>query len=193
LSEFSPVSKKGAKFHRGGLLQGEVCAPILQQDDDSDSWIAAARWLGIIDHSKNLDLKCRSICLLIVSIVSLFATHSHAQHARGELQIEVRDVAGASLGAAAELVSEGNQFRRTFPVAAILNQVDLERGRVRPSLSFDAAAGLEIYREQQRSASLQIQATDLTNRVNVINFASLFSGTAVAPSRSLSARLFLTF
>jgi len=64
---------------------------------------------------------------------------------------------------------------------------------VRPSLSVDAAGGVEIYRKEQRSAVFQIQVSNLANRVNVINFASLFSGTAVAPPRSVSARLRLTF
>jgi outer membrane receptor for Fe3+-dicitrate len=75
----------------------------------------------------------------------------------------------------------------------ILNRVNLDRGRVRPNLSLDAAGGAEIYRKEQRSASFQIQAANLNNRVNVINFASIFSGTAVAPPRSVSARLKLTF
>ena len=77
--------------------------------------------------------------------------------------------------------------------AAILDRVNLDRGRLRPNFSLDAAAGAELYRKEQRSASFQIQAANLNNRVNVINFASLFSGTAVAPPRSLSMRLRLTF
>ena len=75
----------------------------------------------------------------------------------------------------------------------ILNEVNLERGRVKPNFALDAAAGLEIYRKEQRSAILQVQSTNLTDRVNVINFASLFSGTAIAPPRSVSGRLKLTF
>ena len=76
---------------------------------------------------------------------------------------------------------------------AILSQVNLSRGRMRPNLSVDAAGGAEIYRKEQRSAALQIQISDLADRVNVINFASLFSGTAVEPPRSVSAKLKLTF
>jgi hypothetical protein len=76
---------------------------------------------------------------------------------------------------------------------AILSQVNLARGRVRPNFSMDAAAGAEIYRKEQRSVLFQIQVSNLADRVNVINFASLFSGTAVAPPRSASARLRLTF
>ena len=77
--------------------------------------------------------------------------------------------------------------------AAVLDRVNLARERVRPNLSADAAAGTEFYRKEHRTASFQIQAANLNNRVNVINFASLFSGTAVAPPRSVSARLQLTF
>jgi len=76
--------------------------------------------------------------------------------------------------------------------AAILDRVNLDRG-VRPSFSVDAAAGLEVYHKETRSASFQIQAANLADHINVINFASLFSGTAVAPPRSFSARLKLTF
>jgi len=77
--------------------------------------------------------------------------------------------------------------------AAILDRVNLTRGRVRPSFSLDTAAAVEIYRKKHRSAAVQIQAANLTNRINIINFASLFSGTAIAPPRSVSARLKLTF
>jgi outer membrane cobalamin receptor len=75
----------------------------------------------------------------------------------------------------------------------VLSRVNLDRGRVRPNFSLNAAAGAELYHKEQRSATLQIQSADLTDRLNVINFASLFSGTAIAPQRSISAGLKLTF
>lgn len=77
--------------------------------------------------------------------------------------------------------------------AEILGRVNLEHGRVRPNLSLDAAAGAELYRKEQRTASFQVQAANLNNRLNVINFESLFSGTAVAPPRSVAGRLQFTF
>jgi hypothetical protein len=77
--------------------------------------------------------------------------------------------------------------------AAILDRVNLERGRVRPSLALDAASGFQAYRKGQRSISVQIEAANLTDRANVINFASFFSGTGVAPPRRFSARLEMTF
>jgi hypothetical protein len=75
----------------------------------------------------------------------------------------------------------------------VLSRVNFDRGRVRPNFSLDGAAGAEIYHKERRSATLQVQSTDLTDRLNVINFASLFSGTAIAPQRSISAALRLTF
>jgi hypothetical protein len=75
----------------------------------------------------------------------------------------------------------------------ILIRVNLQRGRVGPNFSLDAAAGVELFRSDQRSATVQIQAANLTDLLNVINFESLFSGTAVAAPRSVSARLKFTF
>jgi hypothetical protein len=75
----------------------------------------------------------------------------------------------------------------------VLDRVDLARGRVRPNYSFDLAAGAEIYHKESRSAAMQIQVANLADRLNVINFASLFSGTALGQPRSVSASLRLTF
>lgn len=77
--------------------------------------------------------------------------------------------------------------------AAIVDRVNLERGRVRPSLSVDAGAGVELYHKEQRSVTFQVEAANLNDRVNVINFESLFSGTAVAPPRSFSAHVRVSF
>jgi len=76
---------------------------------------------------------------------------------------------------------------------AILNRVNFAADRVRPNLSVDAAAGMELYRKEERSAAFQIQAANLTDRLNVLNFSSLFSATAVAAPRSVSARVQVTF
>ena len=77
--------------------------------------------------------------------------------------------------------------------AAIVSRVNLQRGRVRPNFSLDAAAGAELFHREQRSAAIQVQVANLTDRLNVLNFQSLFSGTAVAAPRAVSARLKFTF
>lgn len=75
----------------------------------------------------------------------------------------------------------------------ILSRVDFKRGRVRPSYSLDAGAGFDLYQKEGRIVSLQIQGSNLTNHLNVINFASLFSGTAIATPRSVGMRLQASF
>jgi hypothetical protein len=84
-------------------------------------------------------------------------------------------------------------FLRSQFGAAIVNEVNFAKGRVKPNFSLDAAGGALLYAKEQRSVTMQIEGANLTDRVNVINFASLFSGTAVAPPRSVSARLKFTF
>ena len=56
-------------------------------------------------------------CLLAAVIFSV-APMARAQRARGELHVEVHDSQGTAVAATVELVSEANQLRRTFQIAA---------------------------------------------------------------------------
>jgi outer membrane receptor for Fe3+-dicitrate len=76
---------------------------------------------------------------------------------------------------------------------AIVDKVNFAIGRVRPNFSLDAAAGATLFHKEGKEVSVQLEGNNLTNRLNLINFASLFSGTAVATPRSVSARLKLGF
>jgi outer membrane receptor protein involved in Fe transport len=71
----------------------------------------------------------------------------------------------------------------------IVSRVNLSRGRVRPSFSLDASAGVIVWQKEKRSVRLQADVRNLTDRLNVINFAGAFSGTAIAAPRSFSLRL----
>jgi hypothetical protein len=71
---------------------------------------------------------------------------------------------------------------------AIVNRINFARGRILPSLSIDASAGVELWKKDDRRLSLQADVRNINNRLNVINFAGLFSGTAVAPPRSYALR-----
>jgi hypothetical protein len=75
----------------------------------------------------------------------------------------------------------------------VVSRVNLDRGRVDPNFSLDLGMGAELYRKEFRTLQFQFQASNVTDRLNVINFASLFSGTAVGAPRMFSARLRLTF
>ncbi len=71
----------------------------------------------------------------------------------------------------------------------VVSRVNLVHGRVSPSLSIDASLGLQLVDSEKLKMSLQADGTDLNNRLNVIDFAGLFSGNAIAPERSYSLRL----
>ena len=71
----------------------------------------------------------------------------------------------------------------------IVSRVNLDRGRVRPSAALDASAGFIAWQREKRSVRFQADVRNLTNRLNVIDFAGLFSGTAIAAPRSFALRL----
>lgn len=71
----------------------------------------------------------------------------------------------------------------------LVDRVDFEAGRVRPSVSIDASTGFTILKTKTRTLRAQADVINLTNRLNVINFAGLFSGTALAAPRSVAVRL----
>jgi hypothetical protein len=77
--------------------------------------------------------------------------------------------------------------------ARIVDQVDFESGRVRPSASIDAAVSVIVLKGDQQQLRVQANVVNLTDRLNVINFAGLFSGTALAPPRSLAIRVSVDF
>jgi outer membrane cobalamin receptor len=76
---------------------------------------------------------------------------------------------------------------------ATINRVNFDRGRVRPQFTFDASAGVRLLMADRWSARLQADGFNLTNHLNVINFAGLFSGTAISRPRSATIRLQLDF
>ena len=76
---------------------------------------------------------------------------------------------------------------------AILDKVNFERGRVRPNLSIDFSIGARIWAKDSRQATLQFDIRNVTDRLNVINFSGLFSGTALAPGRQGAIQLRLRF
>ena len=70
----------------------------------------------------------------------------------------------------------------------IVDRVDFATGRVRPSLSVDASGGVTLLKKGASALKLQADVRNLSGRLRVINFAGLFSGTALAAPRSVSLR-----
>ena len=70
-----------------------------------------------------------------------------------------------------------------------VSRVDFAAGRVKASYALDASASLILAKSDDRSLRLQVDVTNLTNHFNVINFAGLFSGTALGAPRTVALRL----
>jgi hypothetical protein len=75
----------------------------------------------------------------------------------------------------------------------IINRVNFAAGRVRPNFSLDLSAGVDLWKHEKSILRLQGDVENVTNQLNVINFAGLFSGTAIAPPRSGNVRLRFEF
>lgn len=87
------------------------------------------------------------------------------------------------------------EFDGTYADAAaqygqdILNRVNFSAGRARPGYTLDVSAGVILKQKEKKSIRLQVDVTNLTNQLNVIDFAGLFSGTALAAPRMAMGRV----
>ncbi len=75
----------------------------------------------------------------------------------------------------------------------IVQQVDLVRDRLKSNYSLDWSLGWNMWSHERQNARVQVDVTNLTNKLNVVNFAGLFSGTALARPRSAALRLGYSF
>lgn len=80
----------------------------------------------------------------------------------------------------------------------MVNRINFADGRIRSTLSVDISAGADLYKsdtnkKDSRSLRLQADVENLNNRLNVLDFAGLFSASAIAPPRSYFLRLAATF
>jgi TonB dependent receptor len=75
----------------------------------------------------------------------------------------------------------------------MISRLNFADGRIKPSFSFDLSGGTDLYKKEKRSLRLQVDAENLTDRLNVLDFAGLVSGSAIAPPRSYFLRLAATF
>ncbi len=75
----------------------------------------------------------------------------------------------------------------------IVNRINFADGRIRSSVSVDISTGADLYKKEARSLRLQADVENINNRLNVLDFAGLFSASAIAPPRSYFLRLAATF
>ncbi len=75
----------------------------------------------------------------------------------------------------------------------IAAELDFNRGRIKPRTLFNLAAGYELFKESQHPVSLQFGVNNLTDRLYLYNFRSIFSGTHVGRPREFTGRLTFHF
>jgi outer membrane cobalamin receptor len=101
---------------------------------------------------------------------------------------------GAQYGSGLPVEFDGTQQQALAQYSAtIVDRVNFARGRVRPNFSLDTAAGIALWTRNDLRIRMEADVQNITNRLNVIDFAGLFSGNAVAPQRAAFARLQTSF
>ena len=101
---------------------------------------------------------------------------------------------GAEYGSGLPVEFDGTEEQAVAQYGqAIVNRVNFDVGRVKPSLSIDASAGADLWKKDKLAMRLQADVQNINNRLNVIDFAGLFSGNAIAPPRSYNLRLTTNF
>jgi outer membrane receptor protein involved in Fe transport len=86
----------------------------------------------------------------------------------------------------AEFVAQGFDPR-------LFNEIDFQRGRVRPRTVLDFSVGADLMQKERVSMNVQFDVQNLTNELFLYNFQSVFSGTHVGYPRLFSGRLSLRF
>ncbi len=133
---------------------------------------------------------------LLGSTASFPITQDQRNTLRGRLRCQLGPrvwlAVGAGYGSGLPVETEGElideDLARRYP-RRILERVNLERGRVRPQATLDAGAGITLWNREHRALRVQMDAWNLTGRLNLINFAGLFSGTALGAPRSFAVRM----
>jgi len=133
-----------------------------------------------------METRAAKISLAVALFAFLFSvTAAQAQRARGEVRITVRDPQGAAVSSAGELVSDSNQFRRTFQVGDDGRYIaqDLPFGVYRLTLTAPGFASssslLEVRSEVPLHFSLTLGIAPLATQVQVNDAATLLD-----PSRA---------
>jgi outer membrane receptor protein involved in Fe transport len=75
----------------------------------------------------------------------------------------------------------------------LYNEIDFQRGRVRPRMILDFSVGADLMQKERVSMNVQFDVQNLTNELFLYNFESVFSGTHVGYPRLFSGRLSFRF
>jgi outer membrane receptor for Fe3+-dicitrate len=109
---------------------------------------------------------------------------------RYQLSRRVSVALGGNYGSGLPVAFDGTEEQALAQYGQqVVDRVNLVRGRVKPWLSIDASAGLDLWKKDDLAVRLRADVKNLNDRLNLINFAGLFSGNAISPPRSVAARL----
>ena len=86
----------------------------------------------------------------------------------------------------AEFVAEGFDPR-------LYDSLDFQRGRVKPRMIFNLSTGVDLRQDDRVAMSVALDVQNLTDKLFVYNFESVFSGTHIGPPRQWAGRLTLKF
>ncbi|MFL6275037.1 MAG: TonB-dependent receptor [Blastocatellia bacterium] len=75
----------------------------------------------------------------------------------------------------------------------LFEQIDFEHGRVKPRTIFNFSTGVDLRQSERVALSLALDVQNLSDRLYVYNFESVFSGTHIGPPRQWGGRLTLKF
>ncbi|HKP86902.1 MAG TPA: TonB-dependent receptor [Blastocatellia bacterium] len=75
----------------------------------------------------------------------------------------------------------------------LFDLVDFQRGRVKPRMIYNFSTGIDLMQSERVSMSAALDVENLTDRLFVYNFESVFSGTHIGPPRQFSGRLTFKF
>ena len=76
---------------------------------------------------------------------------------------------------------------------AILDRVNFRRGRLRSVLGLDFSLGLQLWKKENRSVTVQFDVRNATDHLNVVNFSGVFSGTALGAGRQFTVQTRIRF
>jgi outer membrane cobalamin receptor len=101
---------------------------------------------------------------------------------------------GGQYGSGLPVAFDGTQQQALAQYSAtIVDQVDFARARVRPDFSADASVGFTAWTKNELSIRMEADVQNITNHVNLFDFAGLFSGNAVGTPRAAFARVETSF
>jgi hypothetical protein len=75
----------------------------------------------------------------------------------------------------------------------VVNRINFARNRVKPTLSVQAFAGIDVYQEGNLHVRFEADGGNLNNRLNVIYFGGLFSGNSIGSAHNFGLRLVTNF